>query len=325
MEYFLIDSHAHVNFNAYKDDGDEVIRRSLAKGIGMINVGSQIDTSRRALEMANKYDDGVWVAIGIHPIHLSKTEVDEEEIYFKTREEKFEEKIYQELIDSDKKNPPSLKATAWQGKIVAVGEIGFDYYHVPPVHESIKTLKQPSFAKASEGKENKEEESQKVDWKEYQQEQFIEQLKFASKNNLPMVLHCRGSAEDPYDAYDDLFQILKEQIDKGLILRGVVHCYGGNLEQAKKFVGMGFYIGFTGIITFGRNADDLREVARQIPLNKILVETDAPYLAPDPHRGERNEPAYVEFVARKLAEIKNISVEEVSKVTVENTRELFNI
>ncbi len=289
----LIDSHTHTNFNIFKNDGTEVIRRCLANDIWLINVGSQYSTSERAFNIAIKYPQGVYSAIGLHPVHLFKTEIDEEEIKFNTHEEEFDVKKYQALIDLDYKN-------SGHNKIVAIGEIGLDYYHLPTGHSLTEV-------------------------KTRQSQEFIKQLKFATKNNLPVIIHCRGSVNNPYQAYDDIYDILNQQIKLGLKLRGVIHCYGGNLAQAKKFIALGFYIGFTGIITFGRNADDLRNIAKKLPLNKILIETDAPYLTPVPYRGQRNEPAYVEYVAYKIAEIKNIPFIEVAEQTVNNTKELFKI
>lgn len=294
MYPYLIDSHAHLNFNAYQNDGPEVIRRSLAKNIWLINVGSQCDTSRRAVEIASQYSEGVYAAIGLHPIHLQETYVDEEEISFKSREEKFDPVKYQDLIDCDKKN-----------KIVAVGEIGLDYYHL----KSIKALKHENI-----------KATQKI--KQAQQEQLLMQLNFAHKNNLPVILHCRGSRENPHDAYEDILKIMS---NIQYPISGVLHCFGADLSLAQKFIDLGFYIGFTGIITFGKSAEPLRQVVKNIPLEKILIETDCPYLAPEPHRSERNEPCFVQFVAEKIAAIKNITLDEVSEVTVKNTMRLFNL
>lgn len=286
---FLIDSHAHTNFNAYKDDGDAVIRRSLSQDIWLINVGSQYDTSKRALEIADQYETGVYAAIGLHPIHLSHTEVDEEEIHFQTREEQFDEQKYQALIDADQNH-----------KIVGVGEIGLDYYHIPET----MTL---------------------AEVKNRQTPDFIKQLHFAVKNNLPVIIHCRDSERGKFDAYRDTLDILKSEINNGLKLRGIKHSFDGDLKIAEEFFDLGFYVGFTGVITFGKNAEGLRQLVKNLPLDKILVETDCPYLSPDPHRGERNEPSFVRFTAQKIAELKSITLEEVSKTTVKNTRGLFRI
>lgn len=284
MHLRLIDTHAHLNFSAYKNDRAEVFRRALDKGVGMINVGSQYDTSTRAAELAAQYKENIYAAIGIHPIHLFETLVDEEETQFSSRFERFNEVKYQALIN---------KYT----KIVAIGEIGLDYYHTPD-NISDKKIKQ------------------------VQKEELLKQIDFAVKNNLPIILHCRGSAENPFAAYDDLLNIL---ITYQSSISGVIHCFGGTLEQAEKFIKLDFYIGFTGIITFGKNANSVRNVVKNISLRNILLETDSPFLTPDPYRGKRNEPAYVEFVARKIAEIKNISVEDVAEVTTSNAAKLFSL
>jgi len=293
----LIDSHCHVNFNTYQDDGTEVIRRCLDKDIWLINVGSQYTTSRRAFNIAAEYSIGVYAAIGLHPIHLFKTHVDEEEIKFATQEEQFDAVKYQALIDADRDNI----STEDSNKIIAVGEIGLDYYHLPKNYtlDEVKTK---------------------------QAQELVKQLNFADQNNLPVILHCRGSVDKPLEAYHDLLKIVKRQmLNVSCQLSGVLHCYGGDLAIAQEFIKLGFYIGFTGIITFGKNAEGLRQIVKTLPLDKILIETDAPYLAPDPHRGQRNEPNYVELVAQKIAEIKNVTFAEVAQQTTNNSQTLFNI
>ncbi len=282
----LIDTHTHVNFNAYKDDSHEVIQRSIDQDIWMVNVGSQKDTSKRALHIANQYSQGVYAAIGLHPIHLFPTHIDEKEITFSSRQERFDSNFYQALLDSDT-----------QYKIKAIGEIGLDYYHIP---------KNVSFERL----------------KEVQSQEFIKQLNFARQNKLPVILHCRGSSKNPMDAYYDILDIISNLEFQP---QGVIHCFSGSLEIAQKFIEQGFYVGFTGILTFGKNADDLREVAKHLPLNKILIETDAPYLAPDPYRGKRNEPSYVEFVAKKLADIKKVDHQQITDITTQNAKALFRL
>ncbi len=297
----LIDSHCHLNFSSFKDDYKEIIADCLNKEIGIINIGSQIDTSKRALKIANEYpNDPIYASIGLHPVHLSQTEVDEEEVKFRSREEVFDENKYQEILDEDKNK-----------KIIAIGEIGLDYFHQPTTNKNL-------------------------DWKELQKQGFIQQLKFAQKNNLLIILHARGSQENPEDAYLDLLEILycrdrsvtcpKSDRFKTCPYTGVIHCFGSSLEIAQKFLDLGFYIGFTGIITFkNKSVDELREVVKAVPLNKILIETDAPYLSPEPCRGEKNKPQNVEFVARKIAELKKISYKEVCKATRGNVERLFEI
>lgn len=278
----MFDTHSHVNFNNYKEDSPEIIKDCLDKNIRLIVVGSQYDTSERAVKIADVYESGVYAAIGLHPIHLTQTEVDEEEFSFKSREEKFDKARYHALINK---------------KVVAVGEIGLDYFHIP------------------EGRDFEE-------IKKIQKEGLIPQLVFAGEYNLPVILHCRGAKDEPYGAYYDLLEILKNFTGG---IKGVIHCFVGNLEIAQKFLDLGFYVGFTGIITFKNVSRKLLEVVRDVPLERILAETDCPYLSPEPHRGERCIPQYVEFTLKKITEIKGISFEEAERQTDKNTKELFRI
>jgi len=215
-------------------------------------------------------------------------------------------------------------------KIVAVGEIGLDYYYKNA--EDIKSLKYKNIKTIDNIKRT-------------QREEFVKQLNFAQKNNLPVVLHARGSKENPDDAYLDILEVISLLVsfsrkrgsqrlnnktrDSRLrgndnIVKGVVHCFDASLEIAQKFVDFGFYIGLTGIITFkNKSVDNLRQVVKMIPLERILVETDAPWLTPEPYRGEKNTPQNVEFVALKVAELKGVSYEEVCRQTTENVKKLF--
>lgn len=251
----LIDTHAHLNFNAYKDDADEVIHRSLNEGMEIINVGSQYSTSQRAVEMAEKYPENLFAAIGLHPIHVEKEEFNYDE--------------YKKL------------ALSGSRRVVAIGEIGLDY--------------KPEYVLS----------------KEKQQEVFLKQLDLAKELNLPVIFHCRL-------AHEDLIKIL-QQSDSSTI-QGVIHCFTGSWTQAQKYLETGFYLGFNGIIF----KLDLTEVIAKTPLDKMLLETDCPYLTPEPMTG-RNEPLYVKYVAEKIAKIKNITTEEIAKITAENAKKLFRI
>lgn len=247
----LIDTHAHLNFNAYKEDSLKVLQRSLDNNVWMINVGSQYSTSKRAVEIAEKYPQGVYAAVGLHPIHSA--------------EEFFYEK-YKGLTKSK--------------KVVAIGEIGLDY--------------KPEY----------------VSFKEKQKEVFLNQLDLAKELNLPVIIHCRMAHED----------LINELRIKNYELRGVIHCFTGTWEQAQKYLEMGFYLGFNGII-FKLNLD---EIIKNTPLERILLETDCPYLTPPPEIG-RNEPLYVKHVVEKIAKIKNLAPEEIAKITTENAYKLFKI
>ncbi|HRY52847.1 MAG TPA: TatD family hydrolase [Candidatus Portnoybacteria bacterium] len=271
----LIDTHAHINFRDFKDDGDEVAKRTLAEGVWMINVGAERKTSQRAIDYAKKYDSGVFAAVGLHPGHLANVEYDEEvkgeKIKFSSQAEAYDEKYYFSL--------------AKQPEVVAIGEIGLDYYR-------------------------------NAARRELQKETLLEQLGLAEKLNKPVILHCR-------EAHEDLLGILKTWTLVGnKPLRGVVHSFSGRWSQAEQYLAMGFYLGFNGLITFARDYD---KVVCQMPLDKMLLETDCPYLTPLPFRGKRNEPSYVKYVAQKVAELRGISAEEVAEATTKNAKGLFRI
>lgn len=272
----LFDSHSHVSFRAYKDDADDVIKRFLDSGVWTMTVGTQKDTSKQAIELAEQYD-GVWASVGLHPTHaVAHGFNDDQELDFKPREEVFDPVYYQSLVDAS-------------DKVKAVGECGLDYYRLP--------------------KESEEE------MKEQQYRAFMAQAEFAANNNLPLIIHCR-------DAYQDQRKALDEAMQKWGKLTGVMHCFTGTLEEAKLFTEIGFYISFSGIATF---AKEVEKVAKAIPLEQMLIETDAPYLTPPPHRGKRNEPLYVQFIAEHIANVKGVSTEEVAKATFDNAVSLFKI
>lgn len=279
----LIDTHAHLNFSAYKDDLEHVIKRTLDAGMRVINVGSQSTTSQRAVELAKQYPGKFFAAIGLHPLHLFETYVDKDEvdIPFKTRKEDFDVEFYSNL--------------AKKKSVVAIGECGMDYFRVP------------------EGVEPQEFVAR-------QKEVFLQQVDFAHERNLPLILHTRAHPKEPTKAYDDLLELLHH----AGYTRGVVHCYTGDVETARKFLDAGCMISFTGIITFP-NAKQLLDVVRFVPLDRMMVETDAPYLAPQQHRGQRNEPLYVQFVAEKIAEVKGVGVEEVVRQTTGNAEKFFTL
>lgn len=189
------------------------------------------------------------------------------------------------------------RALAQNKKVVAIGECGLDYYRIPAsLDATVVTAKQEEVLRAH--------------------------LDLANELGLPVVVHCR-------DAHLDVHRILSEYIGRGkLARRGVIHCFTGSRAEAEAYLPLGFLISFTGIITFSPQkgaTETLADVLRALPLDRIMIETDAPYLAPAPHRGKRNEPAHIRFVAEKIAEIKNVSFETVAAQTTENARQLFNI
>ncbi len=241
----IIDTHGHLNFKAFDQDFKEVIDRCNKEGVAVINVGSNYDTSKKAVNIALN-NDSMYSAIGIHPIH-AKEFIDIEDLY--------------------------------QKKVVAIGEIGLDYFR------------------------------DYGEFKEKQKEVFLKQLSLAQKLNLPIIVHCRK-------AHEDLIKILEEKE-----VKGVIHCFTGRWREAEKYLEMGFYLGFNGIIF----KFDLEKVIKNTPLDRILVETDCPYLAPPQANQERNEPVFVKYVIEEIARIKELSFEEVAFATSKNAQKLFKL
>ncbi len=272
MNIKYIDIHAHVNFAAFNGDCEEVVRRAQEAGVAMINVGTQKDTSASAVALAEKYD-GVYAAVGLHPIHTDASHHDAEELgtgskEFTSRGEAFDYDYYKKL--------------AAHHKVVAVGECGLD-----------------TFRDSEVGKLEK------------QKEVFRKHIALAIEVKKPLMLHIRS-------AYAHAYGILKEYLEA----RGNLHFFAGTVEESKPFLERGFSFSFTGVITFTRQYD---AVIRYLPLEQIMSETDCPYVAPVPHRGRRNEPAYVVEVAKKIAEIRGEDAEKVRVQLLENARQFFGI
>jgi TatD DNase family protein len=272
MRFF--DTHTHVNFAGFKEDADAVIQRALDNGTWMINVGTQSDTSKAAVETSKKYNQGVFAAIGLHPVHTYQQMLDEEESHFQSRAETFEESEYEAMLTD---------------KVVAVGECGLDYFRLP-------------------------ENSDREQLIATQKTEFIKQLHFARKHSLPIIIHCR-------DAYADVLEILKSEYKDG---PGVIHSFTDTWDTAKQFLDLGFYVALNGILTFDKTGK-LAEVVEKTPFDKLIIETDAPYLTPPPFRGKRNEPNYVQYVAQKIADIKKLPLEEVANQTFKNACNLFKV
>jgi len=271
----IIDTHSHLSFKAYDKDRDEVIQRTQKEGVVCIDVGTKYKTSKNAIELAEK-NEGIYAAIGMHPIHiktdLMKLKMDEDEGAFAPLGEEYDKEKYKELAKSS--------------KVVAIGEIGLDYYYRPKTTSRLEQFKV------------------------LQKKVFTEQLDLAKELNLPVIIHCRM-------AHNEIIEILGNY--KGLT--GTIHCFTGNWEQAQKYMDLGFYLGINGIIF----KMDLDEVIKRAPLDKILVETDCPYLTPPEAGTERNEPIFVKLVAKRIAELKNVSFDEVADKTTENAKKLFGI
>ncbi len=278
----LIDTHCHLNFNAYKDDVDAVLNRALDADVWVINVGSQQSTSERAIALAEKHDQGVYAIVGLHPVHLFPSHVDESEqgIDFRTRGEGFEYELYKQLAQHE--------------KVVGIGEMGLDYFHMPQGID--------------------EQEVKRVQYQAFEQG-----IALAQELQKPLTIHTRPT-KNTYDAYDEVLAILKQQ----QCSNAVVHCFSGTLDQAKALLDHGCLLSFTGIVTF-KNAQAIHEIAQYTPFEQMMLETDAPYLSPTPHRGERNEPVYTQFIAEHIARLKNVTVEEVAQKTTTTARKFFGI
>jgi len=249
----LIDSHAHLDFPEFNSDRDAVISAAKAKGIEfIINIGSSLESSRNSVELARNYPN-VYAAVGVHPHEADKFD--------------------------DKTCGSILKLTE-EKKVVAIGEIGLDFY------------------KNYSGREN-------------QIALFRALLKVAKGLALPIVIHTREAQSETLDI-----------IGEYMPLKGVVHCFSGDEQFLNKCLGMGFFISYTCNITY-KKAQGLREMLKLTPLDRLMLETDCPYLSPEGFRGKRNDPSFVRLLAEEAARIKEISLEEVERSTTANVRGLF--
>ena len=259
----LIDSHAHLQLPEFDADRGAVLERARRAGVkAIVNIGIDLATSRASLEIARREPD-VFTSLGIHPNAGAKA-------------------------DSEA-DLAEIEALAADPKVVAIGEIGLDYYRdrTPPAR---------------------------------QRESCLQQLELADRLDLPVVIHCR-------DAHPEMLPLLADWV-RGAgshhTRRGVIHCFSGSPAQAEAYIELGFYISLPGTVTF-KSAVLAAAVARQIPLERLLVETDAPFLAPQPYRGRRNEPAYVKLVAARIALIRGDSPEKVGAACAANTIDLFRL
>lgn len=257
----FIDTHAHLNYPDILTNIDDVLKRAEDSGVEAIIVpATTYQTSIEIVELVQKYKM-LYAAVGIHPT---------------------------ELKDFDESHLHIIEELANESKVVAIGEIGLDYY-----------------------------------WEPFDKELEIivltEQLRIAKRCNLPVIIHNRKST-------DDLMKLVKNEYDGGK-LKGQFHSFSAGVEQAKECVEMGFYISFTGNITYKPNDGTFiaYDIVKNTPTEHLLLETDSPYLPPVPYRGKQNEPAYVKHTAAKIAELKGISVEELGKITSENARKLYGI
>jgi TatD DNase family protein len=249
-----IDTHCHPQLHQYDEDREAVIERALAAGVGMVCVGVDLESSRQAIGLAERYT-GLWASVGLHP----NDNLDE---------------VYQQ---------EAYAVLAAHPKVVAIGEVGLDYYRTTDAEK-----------------------------KKFQKDRFLRQVQLAHDTSKPLIIHCR-------DAHADMLQILSSSIfPKG----GVIHSFTGTSTQARLYIERGFYIGLNGIVTF---SSDYIEMVQSIPIDKLLLETDAPYLAPAPYRGKRNEPVYIRETASFIARIRGLGVDGLIRATTENAKRLLSI
>ena len=256
----LFDNHSHLNDEKFNDDRETVIAKICDAGVSnFITAGYDLSSSKKAVEIANKYEF-IYATTGISPNDIPQSE----------------DELWKQLAE--------IKSIAEENrKVVAIGEIGLDYYW---------------------NKDNKD----------IQKKVFIEQIKIANELDLPIVIHNR-------DAVMDTLQILKENRVNNA---GVFHCCPQNRELIKEGLKLGFYISFAGPITF-KSSKNANEMIELIPNDRILIETDSPYLSPEPVRGTRNTPANVRFIAEKIADVKGITLDEISEIVFENTCKVYKI
>ncbi|MEG2137198.1 MAG: TatD family hydrolase [Oscillospiraceae bacterium] len=251
----LFDTHAHYTDEAFDSDRDAVLSGLAAQNVGLVVCPADtIESSKAVITLASRYDF-LYAAVGIHPLSVA---------------------------DQPAGWLEELRVLAKKPKVVAIGEIGLDYFY-------------------------------EADSKIAQQELLDKQLTLAEEVGLPVIIHDR-------DAHADCLNLVRRHPN----VRGVYHCYSGGIEDAKVLLSLGWMLSFTGAITF-KNARRALEVIEQLPLEKVMIETDSPYLAPVPYRGKRNDSGYVHLVAEKIAELKGISVDEVGRITTENGKKFFGI
>ena len=251
----LVDSHAHLDGGQFAEDLTETVERATANGIShILTIGCDLESSAASIAVAEQFDQ-IFAAVGVHP--HDATEIDPEALN-------------------------KLRTMLSHPKVVALGEIGLDYYRDRSPREA-------------------------------QREAFRQQIRLANATKKPIIIHDR-------DAHAEVIDIVKEE--NGGQSGGVFHCFSGNLEMARQCLELGFYLSFTGTITYPKNTE-IRDIIKAIPIDRMLVETDCPYLSPQKFRGKRNEPAYVRYTAEKMAEIKGLTIEDVARVTSRNCHDLF--
>ena len=274
----MVDVHCHLNFHAFKKDYDDVIKRAFEKGVSkIINVGTKLDSSLKAIELAQKYDSPageLYAIVGVHPHHADKLDLS---------------------AGSGQDWIEELEKLAKHPKVVAIGETGIDYFRY--------------------------KSNEIVDLK-LQKDVFVKQVELSLKLKLPLQIHNRHAGKD-------ILEILSSYKSRLMNPPGMFHCMSGNIDFLKRVLNLGFYIGFDGNITYEglapREDTLLIDLVKETPLDKLVAETDSPFLTPVPYRGRKNEPSCVIIVGQFLAKIKGVSFEKMAQKTTENAHNLFNI
>ncbi len=267
MQFKYFDVHSHLNLSPLFEEKEEAVKKLQEQGIGTITVGTDLETSIRAIDLAEKYPHILWATIGQHP-----------------NDNKDEEFNYESML-----------ALARNQKVVAIGECGLDFYR-------IKSTEEDSIEKEVERQKNL----------------FRQHIRLANDVNKPLMIHARPHVNS-MDAYTQVINILEEENFMGKVN---FHFFVGDMEVSKRIIGNGWTVSFDGPITF---TDDYNDVIKEIPIHNIMAETDAPFAAPIPYRGQTNRPEYIEFIYKKIAEIKEISEEEVRKTLLKNVKRVFGI
>jgi TatD DNase family protein len=272
----MIDVHCHLNLHAFDEDFDEVAKRAFESGVKVIvNTGTSIPSSRKAVELAHQYEN-MYAIVGVHPHHADKTDIE------------FEGEISENWLED-------IEKIARDPKVIGVGEIGLDYYSY---------------------------KSNGVVDKKIQREAFIAQIQLAHKLGLPLQIHNRHAGEDVVAVLKEYKHLLRD-------VPGMFHCFASTKEVLKEILDMGFYVGFDGNITYKGLAPgestSLSELARLTPINRILIETDSPFLTPVPLRGERNEPKNVIIIGEFIAQLKNIPYSSVEQAIYSNFEAVFGV
>ena len=281
----LFDNHAHYNDEKFENDRDEIIKKIYESGVTkFICAGYSLESSKKALEIANNYDF-IYTIAGISPNDIPgrfEGEVEDEKLDGKSDEET--EQIFTESLKIVDKQLEEIEKIAQLKKVVAIGEIGLDY------HWNTRN-------------------------KDLQKKVFIKQIELANRLNMPIVIHTRDAVMDTLDILKNICPVVKP---------GVFHCCPLNVELVKEALKLGFYISFAGPVTF-KNSKNAEEIVKMVPLDKMLIETDSPYLAPEPVRGSRNDSRNVRYIAEKIAEFRGVDVEVVAEATYKNALRVFEI